>query len=426
MVTEYEQGRLHVVIRRRRVNGTPQLPTAVESNEPVFSVLASCIDVAIGLLYHEHGRDALTKAVLEIDHTYFSHYPTARKWIDQEYLPSIMDQFPPVYIDEVLQSEGTLAQTIRQPFTDNYAKNCIIQFNARLIEKMMAYFHRGEMPAVTEWMFIFVNTLCHEIGHVLIGHMFEGRFRTPDRLPEEGGTARRYEGKSEGGRYFEEVLHGDGYTRVVPLNQQLAMASEGLVMRTYRKETENGIEREKHYVCKFGRPTIQATMERSKSWIIEHLMVMLHDKRADNRMDYSFPFKFEQPAEWPLTEVEDFNFCGNKEADRPETLESNPIIRIVDVGKNASIRKVHSDNSKRAKVLFEGRLSSGDVSSSSHQQPQQSIEGGHTTQSYRTASPRGRNGITDRRQLKSHSPSPSRGGNTSGGKSGKSSERSGR
>ena len=239
---------------------------SVSDSDPMGSVVASCLDIALQMIYVPEVQYSFTQALTEIDQAFVGNRKEAASWLTEDFFPAMMDEFPPLVIDWMMQSGKYAAVTYYASFNrKNYANNIVVSLNASFVVAMMNAFKEDKMSAVQDWMFIFANILIHEMGHIMSRHRYDGRENTPEHLPPRGSAARRATGRQEGGKYLEMIIHSGQHAEIVPPNTGLKMEDWGLIMRnTTRWTDDNGIDWANDLVWRIRRRTISDALDRSK------------------------------------------------------------------------------------------------------------------------------------------------------------------
>lgn len=278
-MTEYEKGSMGFLLYKRIYkNGIPTKPVLIESDAPIFSLMASCVSLTIDLLRSEVGRIALADQALAINQFYIdeTNYGNikedpkrARNWVDQTLLPAIMDSFPPMFIDDGWIDDNQPAATMTHsgPAAQHaYAKAISIHLNPNFISELEMATTTEEKHTVRELMFAYMCILAHEIGgHVLVAYLTERRDHTPDTMPRAGSNARVWWPNPESGKAFEERLFGIPVW-MSPKLSRLGMRCPGIILtfahQIHGHEIEGGT---RDFLRRPTEKTIKKYLERGEN-----------------------------------------------------------------------------------------------------------------------------------------------------------------
>lgn len=216
---------------------------------PIHSVVERCISICRKMLENSEGQRAfvtLAERVEKARRGSPAWYKTGltdtadMESITQGFFQKVFTRFPTVFVDYTVREPDYLAITPRYPRIGSDtafepSRLCIMlngQVSSKLAElltemleqadtilkrvgHMAGTWARARKSNTTEnrmqfnrFLFAFSNTILHELAHLLITYLGQGRFATPEGI-NQGNIARAPDlAKNEAGRALERMLLG--------------------------------------------------------------------------------------------------------------------------------------------------------------------------------------------------------------------------
>ena len=133
-----------------------------------------------------------------------------QKWIKETFLPAVLGEFPPIYVDEQLDSPDSYAYSYSRRTMDvsafGYQMSHVVLVNGDFVDKMVSAATRSHED-YRVFMWFLAHTLAHEVGgHLLTKYLTLGKGDTPVEVTGSGGPLSDKVGES--GNSLEEALFG--------------------------------------------------------------------------------------------------------------------------------------------------------------------------------------------------------------------------
>ncbi|RMZ37048.1 hypothetical protein CA14_006292 [Aspergillus flavus] len=184
-------------------------------NTPVYTYVASAINIALSILESPHGRHYLTQLALIIDHEMDenSHFQgnkdIAKHWVDV-FLAKVRAQFPVVIVDFTMNNPNELGCHPRGGWMghlkDFDPRSHMICINGQRTADMVASACGQDGQNFRNFQFLFATMFTHEVGaHLLVTFLRNGRVNTPPTITVQGYGSRTV---GESGRFLEAYLFG--------------------------------------------------------------------------------------------------------------------------------------------------------------------------------------------------------------------------
>ena len=219
---------------------------------PVVAVIAAAVDHALRALRSDgpvatmaHQAEETNDSLEPVSKGPFD----AKSYVLDDFLPSITKTFPPIFVDEVLQSEKStvMAQACRDKGPkDSYCDNMRILVNAALIYDIMGAKALGAERRYRKCMFKLCATMMHEIQHILTAFVGGRVVGTPKKInahlvvQEKDAKERPKPQKPEAGQHFEAKYFGGKTWDQPTYGQRSKDPGEPLLIRPYQKRNEVG------------------------------------------------------------------------------------------------------------------------------------------------------------------------------------------